>query len=250
MMRAWISLVAAAALALLALPAQAADGDLTPQQTQQFEKLIRDYLMRNPEVLVEAMQAFQAKKAAAESEAQRMAVRAEAKDLFSDPDSFVGGNPQGDVTLVEFFDYRCGYCKQAKPEVDAALRKDGNVRVIYKEFPILGPDSVTASRVAIATMLTQPAKYRPLHEALMASKGALPEATVLQIASEAGVDVAKVRASLKDPRIDKIITANRGLAERLGIEGTPAFIIGEDLIAGAAPADRYTAAFAAARKKK
>jgi len=245
-MRTCLALIAALAFAL---PSHAADDALTPQQTQQFERLVREYLMRNPEVIIEAMQGYEAKKAAAQAEAQRAAVRALAGELLRDPNSFVGGNPQGDVTVVEFFDYRCGYCKQAKPQLDAALRQDGNVRVIYKEFPILGPDSVAASRVAIATLLTQPAKYRPLHEALMASKGALPEATALQIAAETGVDVARVRATLKDPRIDAIIAANRDLAEKLDIQGTPAFIIGDDLLAGAAPTERFLAAFASARRK-
>lgn len=219
----------------------------TPAQREAFDAAIRDYLLRNPEVVIEALQAYETKQKLEQAEQQRAVIAALQSELARDPNSQVLGNPDGDVTVVEFFDYRCTYCKRAKPEVAELLRRDGKVRLVLKEFPILGPDSLVASRIAVATLLTQRDKYPKLHHLLMDSRGTLEEATSLQIAAEAGVDVAKLKQSLSDPRIDSIITANRALAQRLGVEGTPAFVIGGTLVPGAAPADRLLDLVAATR---
>jgi len=219
----------------------------SPAQREAFDAAIRDYLLRNPEVVVEALQAFETKQKLEQAAQQRAAIAALQDELARDPDSHVAGNPAGDVTVVEFFDYRCSYCKRAKPEVAELLRRDGKVRLVLKEFPILGPDSVVASRIAIATLLTQRDRYPKLHQLLMDSRGTLEEAATLQIAAEAGVDVTRLKQSLADPRIDRTLAANRALAQRLGIEGTPAFVIGNALVPGAVPADRLLDLVAAAR---
>ena len=225
------------ALGVLALaPARAAD-PLTSDQVQQVEKVIRDYLLRHPEVLVEAMQSLEAQQKLAEAEQNRARIGASRAALLEDPDSFVAGNPKGDVTVVEFFDYRCPYCKQVHPVVRDAVAKDGKVRLVLKEFPILGPDSLMASRAAVAALL-QKDKYLAFHDALMGLRGALAEATVLQTAKEVGLDADKLKADMKDPRVDRILRANHALAETLAITGTPAFVIGDELVSGALPPER------------
>jgi protein-disulfide isomerase len=220
---------------------------IAPQQVPEIERIVRDYLVRNPEVLLEAMRAYERKKQDAADETVRAAVREFSRELFDDPDSHVAGNLKGDVTVVEFFDYRCPYCKQAKPEIDAAVKKDGRVRVVLKEFPVLGPDSVMAARAAVAVLRTQRALYEPFHRALMASRGTLDEATVLRVAVEAGVDMAKLKIALVDPKIEAILQANHRLAQQLLIDGTPAFVIGDRIYPGAMPAARLTEAIATAR---
>ena len=155
----------------------------------------------------------------------------ERKALTANPADPVGGNPKGDVTIVEFFDYRCPYCKQVKPIVEQVLSQDRNVRVVYKEFPILGRESVYASRAALASQ--KQGKYLAYHHALMASRGQLTEETVLAVARSSGLDVEKLKRDMEDPAIEKVIADNRGLAERIGIRGTPAFIIGDQLAPGA-----------------
>lgn len=221
---------------LAIMPARAAD-PLTPDQVQQIEKVIRDYLLRHPEVLVEAMQSLEAQQKLAEAEQNRARIGANRKALLEDPDSFVVGNPKGDVTVVEFFDYRCPYCKQVHPVVRDAVAKDGKVRLVLKEFPILGPDSLTASRAAVAA-LQQKNKYLAFHDALMGLRGGLSEATILQTAKEAGLDTDKLKADMKDPRVDRILRANHALAETLAITGTPAFVVGDELVSGALPPER------------
>lgn len=234
------------ALGMLAVaPARAAD-PLTPDQVQQVEKVIRDYLLRHPEVLVEAMQSLEAQQKLAEAEQNRARIGANRKALLEDPDSFVVGNPKGDVTVVEFFDYRCPYCKQVHPVVRDAIAKDGKVRLVLKEFPILGPDSLMASRAAVAALL-QKDKYLAFHDALMGLRGGLTEPTILQTAKEAGLDVDKLKADMKDPRVDRILRANHALAETLAITGTPAFVIGDELVSGALPPERLRELISKAR---
>jgi protein-disulfide isomerase len=233
-----------AALAILAAPragSQAAE-TLTPAQKDAFEKIVHDYILAHPEILIQALQSAEDKM----KDEARGALVEKRKELVEDPTSPVGGNPKGDVTIVEFFDYRCPYCKQVEPSLEALLREDGHVRLVYKEFPILGKDSVFASRVALAAM--KQGKYAAFHNAAMTAKGQLDEKTVLQIAAGAGLDVDKVKAEMNSPEVDDIIKRTHALAQALDIRGTPAFIIGDEMLPGAVDLATLKQKIAAARK--
>jgi protein-disulfide isomerase len=219
-----------------------------PADRQALEQVIHDYLMSHPEVIIEALKASDAKmKAQEEAEARAQIVNRQ-DDLVRDPKSPVGGNPGGDVTIVEFFDYRCPYCKQVEPVLEALLKEDTRVRVVYKEFPILGPESLIASQVSLSAWKQSPQKYPRLHAALMSAKGQLSEESILKAADAAGLDVAKVKADMKTPEIDAIIKRNYDLAEALNIRGTPAFIIGTTLAPGAVDLPTLKKMVADARK--
>lgn len=238
------ALALAVGFATMTLPAPAAE----PLDKKAVEAIIREYLINNPEVLIEAMQAYK-KRQQDESEQETLAsIKRYRNDLFDDPNSFVVGNPNGKLTMVEFFDYRCGYCKQARPSVADLLKRDDNVRLVLKEFPILGPESVTASRAAIAAFIGQRDKYWAYHEALYDYKGRLSDESIIQIAQSVGLDVAKLKTDMTSSKVDKIIEDNRKLAEALNISGTPAFIIGNQFLPGAAPVDTLMAAVKEARR--
>ncbi|MCW5732407.1 MAG: DsbA family protein [Alphaproteobacteria bacterium] len=234
-MRRYLSLLALALpLALLpaaTLPAQ--ERTLSPEQRREIQELIRETFRAHPEIVLEAIRALQARQQEEEANRARTALKVERDTLHNDPDALVIGNPKGDVTVVEFFDYRCGYCKQVHPRVKELIRTDSKVRVVMKELPVLGPDSVLAARAALASRKQD--KYPPFHDALMSARGRLDDAAVMQIAAEVGLDVKKLRADMADPAIERIINANLRLAERLGIGGTPAFVIGDNLVPGAIP---------------
>ncbi len=227
--------VAFAALLLAPLvvagPSTAQAQGLTPQQRQEVETVLRDYLKRNPEFMIEVLQAAEEKQQAGQLARAKDTIVAERKALTASAADPVGGNPKGDVTIVEFFDYRCPYCKQVKPIVEQVLSQDRNVRVVYKEFPILGRDSVYASRAALAAH--KQGKYLAFHHALMAVRGQLTEEAVLTVARGQGLDLDRLKRDMQDPAIEKTIAGNRELAERIGIRGTPAFVVGDDLAPGA-----------------
>jgi protein-disulfide isomerase len=158
----------------------------------------------------------------------------------------VQGNPKGDVTIVEFFDYRCPYCKEIEPVLDALLLEDRKLRIVYKEFPILGPPSVFASRTALAAK--KQGKYAAFHRAMMAAKGNISDETVLKVAASVGLDTEKIKADMGAPEIDRVLKANYELAEALQIQGTPGIIIGDTLIPGAVDIATLRKDIAAARK--
>jgi len=190
---------------------------------------------------------MQAKSEAETAARQRKTIVDRRQEIFADPDSAVGGNPKGDVTLVEFFDYRCPYCKQIEPSLDALIKEDGKLRVVYKELPILGPPSVFASRAAIAAR--KQGKYDAFHSRMMAFKGTIDSDAVLKVAKAAGLDLDRLKTDMAAPEIDKIIKRNYALAEALAIDGTPGLIVGDDLAVGAVDLDTLRKMIAAARKK-
>lgn len=201
-----------------------------------FRARVRDYLLEEPEVLIEAMQVLEQRRMVEEAAQEADLVTALADDIFEDGHSYVGGNPDGSITVVEFQDYRCGYCKRAHGEVAELISSDGDIRLIIKEFPILGEDSMTTSRLAVATMLTQGDEaYKRMSDALMTYGGAINDAAIDRLAASADVDIAAVRAALDDPEIDRRIAANHDLGRALSISGTPTFIIGEKLVRGYLP---------------
>lgn len=236
-----ISLLAAAAsVSAVASPASAEDFSRA-----EIEQIVHDYLMAHPEVILEAVQALQARQEA-EAAARAAANLAQLRDdIFGGPATMIAGNPDGDVTLVEFFDYRCGYCRRALPDVMALKETDPQLRIVMKEFPILGPDSVIAARAALAAR--KQGKYAVFHEALMQAEGSLDEARILAVADEVGLDLDRLRGDMEAPEINATLRRNFELAEALGIRGTPAFVTRNDLVPGAVGADALKAMVNAAR---
>ncbi|QRM34658.1 DsbA family protein [Microvirga sp. VF16] len=203
-------------------------------QRQAIEAIIREYLLKNPEVLQEAIGELERRQQEAQKNAQTTALRAEREKLINSPNDYVVGNPSGDVTLVEFFDYNCPYCRKAKGDVDALIRSDPKLRVVLKEFPILGPDSVEASRVVVAAkQQLSPDKYLAFHDKLMETRGRANGERALAVAKEFGLDLARLQKDMQSAAVTAVLQENTGLGDKLGITGTPAFILNEDIIAGA-----------------
>ncbi|MCB1342172.1 MAG: thioredoxin domain-containing protein [Pseudooceanicola sp.] len=231
--------LAAPLVALLASPAPAFDlAQMTDAEREAFRAEVRAYLLENPEVLMEAIDVLQNRQQEQQVSADKTLVSDNADALFEDGRSWVGGNPQGDVTLVEFMDYRCGYCRKAFPEVDELLRADGNIRYIVKEFPILGDQSVMASRFAIAVRNTAgDAAYEAVHNALMTMRAEVSETALRHLAQTQGLDVETVMAAMSAPEVNDELNANMALAQALQINGTPGFVFGDQLVRGYVPLD-------------
>ncbi|MEK9673058.1 MAG: DsbA family protein [Rhodospirillaceae bacterium] len=221
---------------------------VSADQKAAFEQVIRDYLLAHPEVVVEAIQVYRQRTEQAEQERAKKALAAHAGALSNDPDSPVAGNPKGDVTIVEFFDYRCGYCKRVLPTIQEVLNTDKNVNLVFKEFPILGEDSLFASKAAIAAHMIDPKKYVGLHNALMQTTGALSEKRVMQVLQSQGYDAKAVRKKMDSEEVQAHIQKNYALAESLDIRGTPAFVIGKELVPGAVDTDQMRQLIKKARK--
>jgi len=218
------------------------------EQRQAIEAIIRDYLIKNPEVMIDVLEAAK-DKLSSEAQATRATALVERRqEIFEDPNAPVAGNPKGDVTLVEFFDYRCPYCKQVAPAIDALLAEDKKLRVVYKEFPVLGADSITAARAALAAQ--KQGKYEALHRALMGMKGQINEAAIFAAAKSAGIDVERLKRDMETPEIDGFLRANHQLASALDIRGTPGFVIGDEIVPGAVSVDALRQMIAAARSEK
>ena len=198
---------------------------------EQFEGRVREYLHSNPEVIVEALQRLETRKRSAAQDRLKAVLSDKAEDILRDPDSPVSGNPEGDVTLVEFADYNCPYCRRVAPLVTAVESSDSRLRIVYKEIPILGPDSVFAAKAALAAH--RQGKYVAFHRALMDAKGVAAEGLVLAIAARVGLDVERLRTDMESPSIQVAIDKNLALARTLGINGTPAFIVGDEVVSGA-----------------
>lgn len=205
--------------------------DLSPQEEAAVKEIVREYISENPEAVEEGLKSLMEARRTAEEERLKLNIRALGKDLNSDPGSPVA-NPDGDVTVVEFFDYECPYCKGLAPKLHALINEDKSVRFVFKEFPLLTPVSHFAARAALAARKQD--KYIDFHFALMGVRGQMNQRLVLAAASEAGIDVEQLKSDMNDPEIDKILARNKKLAQGLGIDGTPAFVIGDTLIPGAA----------------
>jgi protein-disulfide isomerase len=246
----WISILACAAiLGALAVPSAGRAQTSVPADRQALEQIIHDYLIAHPEVVTEALKAADAKAKAAEEAESRAEIVKHQDELLHDAKSPVGGNPAGDVTIVEFFDYRCPYCKQVEPALEALLKEDPRIRVVYKEFPILGPQSLIASQVSLAALKQSPQKYTRLHAALMGLKGELSQDVILKTAESVGLDVAKIKTDMSGRDIEALIKRNYSLADTLKITGTPAFIIGNAMSPGAIDLATFRKMVADARSK-
>lgn len=228
--------------------ALAAGDGLNDAQRKEVEKVVQDYIIKNPEILIRAIQEHQSRQQRAERDQARNNLVALAPELNSNPASPVIGNPDGDVTVVEFFDYRCGYCKKVFPTIQALLKEDGNIRYVLKEFPILGPVSVIASQVALAVWDIAPDKYMAFHSALMTIRGQLSEERIFALADDLDIDIAAVRKAMNKAVVTDELNKNMKLAESLDINGTPAFVIGRELAPGAISMNELKRLISAARE--
>ncbi|SMF67235.1 Protein-disulfide isomerase [Tistlia consotensis] len=223
----------------LAAPAAAQQSTpaLDPGQKAAIEGLIHDYLLAHPEVIVEAVQKLKERQQAADEARQQQAVKQNLAALRDDPKDPVLGNPDGDITVVEFFDYQCGYCKHVAPGLQQEVKADGRIRMVMKEFPILGPASIVGAKAALAAK--RQGKYQAFHWAMMQNKAPLDDKTIYAIAAGVGLDLDKLKADMADPAIEKQLSDNYDLAEKLDIRGTPAFVIGDQLVPGALPMEQF-----------
>jgi protein-disulfide isomerase len=244
-----ILLAAFPVIAQEAMPAPFADSEIVvpPTQSSPFTEAertalhaeIRQYLLGNPELLMEMIQLLEQKQQAEGAQTDQSLVAANAAELFDDGFSFVGGNPEGGLTIVEFLDYQCGYCRRAQPEVSELIAADGDIRLIVKEMPILGPGSDLAARAAVATLISQGTEaYATLHDRLMLTKGEITDAILDKALAESGLDSEAVRIAMDDPEVDRRLAATRSLAEKLAIAGTPTFVFGDRMVRGYLPLEQ------------
>ena len=209
--------------------------NMNDSEREAFRAEVRAYILDNPGIIMEAVAVLEERKAAEQVNNDKELLMANADDIYNDGTSFVGGNLDGDITIVDFSDYRCPYCKKAHAEIQALIKSDGNIRIIYKEFPILGPDSVTAAKFALATLLLAPNSYEDVNTSLMAMRGKPNEATLTSLAKTLGLDATALLEKMDSDAVNAIIENNRSLGGRLQITGTPTFIFGDQLIRGYVP---------------
>lgn len=211
-----------------------------------IERIVRNYLMNNPAVIREAMQALQAQELKEKQERAANQMKELRSEILADPGSPIAGNAKGDVSIAVFFDYNCGYCKQTVPKLQSISEKDPMVRIVFKEFPVLGPQSAFGAKAALAA--SRQGKYVEFHNALMTAEST-DEDSIKTISKTLGIDYSKLQKDMADPQIDEQITRNQRLAESLDINGTPAYIIGDQIIPGAVDAESLTRFIQIERKK-
>ena len=204
------------------------------QQGDEFEQRVRYYLVENPQVLVESLQRVEQQQRAVQTDELGRIISARSDEIFNDPETPVGGNPEGDVNLVEFFDYNCPYCRRVAPTLVEVEKHDPKLRLVYKEWPILGPNSEFAARAALASR--SQGKYVEFHKALMLASGLINKSKVLEVATEVGLDLERLKQDMEAPEIKAAIERNKQLAQVLRITGTPTFVIGSQMLRGAADA--------------
>jgi protein-disulfide isomerase len=215
-----------------------ADGptDMTPEERDALRAEVRAYLLENPEVLIEAMDILQAREETATAERDAMLLQTKAAEIFASPTDWVGGNLEGDITLVEFMDYRCGYCRKAHDEVQTLVKSDGNIRYVIKEFPILGEGSLVSSQFAIAVRLLHGDEaYKAAHDALIALRGDPTPENLTRLATDLGHDPAPILAKMPTDEVMAVISTNHALADAMQISGTPTFVLKDVMLRGYVP---------------
>ncbi|HMJ42877.1 MAG TPA: DsbA family protein [Pseudolabrys sp.] len=231
-------LAAAASLAALlafAAPQSLRAAEFSTPQRGEIEKIVREYIISHPEVLQEAMAELEKRQGMAEAEKHKTAVKEHAQAIFSSPRQVNLGNPNGDVTFVEFFDYNCGYCKRAMTDMLTLMKDDAKLKVVLKEFPVLGPGSVEAAQVAVAVRMQDKTgkKYLDFHQKLLGGRGQADKAHAMAAAKDAGLNMAQIEKDLAGPEVKASLEENLKLAEALGLNGTPSYVIGSDVVVGA-----------------
>jgi len=242
--------LAFAAALLVAFPVRAGQpaSTLSPDQAAAVEKLIHDYLLNNPKVLVEALQHAEDANREQQATLQKQEIAKRRDEIERDPTSPVIGNPKGDVTVVEFFDYRCPYCKATAPLIDALLNEDKGVRFVLKDYPVLGKESVFAARVAL--VVARHGKIADFYKAMFALKTPVDESSTLGVVKGLGLDPAQVKKESEASDIDVVLKNNYELGQAIGADGTPSYVIGDSIHPGALEADELKAKIAAARTKQ
>ncbi len=234
-LRAFAATPFAVLLALfLSAPVQAQS--FTPDQRGEIERIVKEYLLAHPELLQDVMAELEKNQAVAEAEKHKTAVKENDAALFSSPRQVTLGNPQGDVTLVEFFDYNCGYCKRAMSDMLELLKSDGKLKFVLKEFPVLGEGSVQAAHVAAAARMqdkTGGKKYLEFHLKLLGGRGQADQARALAVAKEVGFDIPRIEKDMASPEVKTQLEESFKLADALGLNGTPSYVVGGDVVVGA-----------------
>ena len=227
------------ALAALAAPRAASAQSFTDTQKSDIEAIVKNYLVSHPEVLEEAMNELTKRQAAAEEQKHQESIAKNADTIFNSPRGVVLGNKDGDVTFVEFFDYNCGYCKRAMADMLDLMKSDHKLKVVLKEFPVLSEGSVDAAKVAVAVRMQDPTgqKYLDFHQKLLGGRGPADKARAMAAAKDAGLDTAKLEKDMQSPEVKATIAENFKLAEDMGMNGTPSYVIGKQVVVGAVGLD-------------
>ncbi|MDZ5697669.1 DsbA family protein [Chelativorans sp. M5D2P16] len=230
-------LLAAAAVLALSVggipPVQAQNAEETSFTRQEIENIVREYLLANPQILYEVQAEYEKQQRQAQREASRQVIAQEAERIFNSSHDGVLGNPDGDITVVEFFDYNCGYCKRALGDLDTLVKDDGDLRFVLKEFPVLGNDSRDAHVVSMAFRSLMPEKYDAFHRRLLSGSGRANEESAIKIALELGADETELRAAMEKPEIMEAFRDTYALADQLQITGTPSYVVGDEVVFGA-----------------
>ena len=226
---------ASIALALLGAPVVVFAQGFSDTQRSDIEAIIKNYLVSHPEVLEEAMAELTKRQTAAEAQKHEESITKNASLIFNSPRGVTIGNKDGDVTFVEFFDYNCGYCKRAMTDMLDLMKNDPKLKVVLKEFPVLSDGSVDAAKVAVAVRMQDPTgqKYLDFHQKLLGGRGPADKARAMAAAKEAGLDTAKIEKDLASPEVKATIEENFKLAEDMGLNGTPSYVIGKQIVVGA-----------------
>ena len=224
-----------AAMLVAALPQASRAAEFSASQKNEIESTVRAYLVAHPEVLQEAMTELEKRQTAAEAEKHQTAVKDNATALYSSAHQVNLGNPQGNVTFVEFFDYNCGYCKRAMTDMLTLLKDDPKLKVVLKEFPVLGPGSVEAAQVAVAVRMQDKTgkKYLEFHQKLLGGRGQADKAHALAAAKDVGMNMPQIEKDMASPEVKATLDEDMKLAEALGLNGTPSYVIGSDVVVGA-----------------
>jgi protein-disulfide isomerase len=237
------------ALALGSAPLSASAQSFSDTQRGDIETIVRNYLIAHPEVLEEAMAELSKRQTAAETAKHEASVAENANTIFNSPRGITLGNKDGDVTFVEFFDYNCGYCKRAMADMLDLMKTDPKLKVVLKEFPVLSQGSVEAAQVAVAVRMQDPTgkKYLDFHQKLLGGRGAADKARALAVAKEVGLDMGKIEKDLASPEVKATIEENFKLAEAMGMNGTPSYVIGKQVVIGAVGVDNLKEKIGVAR---
>jgi protein-disulfide isomerase len=237
-------------LAALAVTTPIQAQTFSTDQRQQIEGIIKNYLISHPEVVQDVMAELDKRQQSAEAEKHRLAVDDNGSAIFRSPHQVVLGNPQGNVTMVEFFDYNCGYCRHAMSDMLELLKTDSNLKFVLKEFPVLGEGSVEAAHVAVAARMQDATgkKYLEFHQKLLGGRGAVDKARALAVARDVGFDMARIEKDMGSDEVKKTIDEDMKLADALGVNGTPSYVVGEEVVVGAVGLDALKEKIAAERK--
>ena len=225
------------ALALCGAPFAASAESFSDSQRGEIETIIKNYLLAHPEVLEDATNELNKRKAEADAKKHEATITENAETIYNSPRGVTLGNKDGDVTFVEFFDYNCGYCKRAMSDMLDLMKGDPKLKVVLKEFPVLSEGSVEAAKVAIAARMQDPKKYLDFHTRLLGGRGLADKARAMAVAKDVGYDTARIEKDMASPEIKATIEENLKLAEEMGLNGTPSYVIGKQIVVGAVGLD-------------